>query len=399
MQRIMDSEEDCDDEDPLASYNPRKKLFSSTVCDLVLNTDESESSNEGKDKGYCVAMPEQLPFPTNTEEVEIIRTPSNSSGLLPKCMSASEARHAIVSASEWSVSSSSESDEDSEYDLSNPEAGMYYASIDDPSEHSDEDHSDEDKADVHKGKGKADVRKGKGKADVRKGKGKASYEHSDEDSSYEHSDEVSSDEHLVRRGKRGKQTKRKATKHTMKCTARKKQKPAEETLPCYAMDVNDSGYTNKFAFSPNRDAGIYLPPNSDTSERGLFELFFSDDMVAEICRCSDEYAQDMKDKKPYAYKHYKSMTKEDFYKLVGIIIHFGYRKIPQYRFAWRQKCLCHDPFVASVMSRNRFDSLLAFLHVVDKATEADLKKKKDKLAKVSATVVLHFTLWLIVAMV
>ena len=225
MQRIMDSEEDCDDEDPLASYNPRKQLFSSTVCDLVLNTDESESSDEGEDKGYCVAMPEQLPFPsiaTNMEEVEIIRTPSNSSGLLSKCMSASEARHAIVSASEWSVSSSSESDEDSEYDLSNPEAGMDYASIDDPSEHSDEDHSDEDKA---------DVRKGKGKADVRKGKGKASYEHSDEDSSYEHSDEVSSDEHLVRRGKRGKQTKRKATKHTMKCTARKKQKPAEEILP------------------------------------------------------------------------------------------------------------------------------------------------------------------------
>jgi len=50
------------------------------------------------------------------------------------------------------------------------------------------------------------------------------------------------------------------------------------------------------------------------------------------------------------------------------------------------------------MNHNKFDSLLAFLYVVDNATKADLKKKNDKLAKVSATVtvILHsglFLLW------
>jgi len=105
-------------------------------------------------------------------------------------------------------------------------------------------------------------------------------------------------------------------------------------------------------------------------------------VVEEICRCSNEYAEANKDKKPYAYKYYKSMTKEDFYKLVGLLVRFGYRKIPQYRLAWRCTSLCYDPFVVSVMSRNKFDSLLAFLHIVDQCTEEDLKKKSDKLAKV-----------------
>ena len=63
-------------------------------------------------------------------------------------------------------------------DLSNPEAGM--DCVDDSSKHSDK-HSDDE--------------------------GKASYDHSDEDSS----NEYSSDEFLFRRGK---QTKRKATKLT-----------------------------------------------------------------------------------------------------------------------------------------------------------------------------------------
>ena len=83
------------------------------------------------------------------------------------------------------------------------------------------------------------------------------------------------------------------------------------------------------------------------------------------------------------YKHYKSMSSEDFLKLVGLLIHFGYRKIPQYRFAWRHASLCYDPFVSATMSRNRFESLLSMLHIVDKTTEEDLKKKNDKLAKVS----------------
>ena len=105
-------------------------------------------------------------------------------------------------------------------------------------------------------------------------------------------------------------------------------------------------------------------------------------MVEYICKSSDEYAEIMKDKKPFMYKHYQSMSHDSFMKLLGILIHFGYRKIPQFRLAWSCQSLCYDPFIAATMARNKFESLLCFLHVVNKDTEEDLKKKKDKLAKV-----------------
>jgi len=79
---------------------------------------------------------------------------------------------------------------------------------------------------------------------------------------------------------------------------------------------------------------------------------------------------------------HKEIRREDFYKLVGIIIHLGYRRIPEYCFAWSPSSLCFDPFVAQVMSRNHFEGLLTFLYIVDRVTEEKLREDEDKLAKV-----------------
>ena len=49
---------------------------------------------------------------------------------------------------------------------------------------------------------------------------------------------------------------------------------------------------------------------------------------------------------------------------------------------WTPTSLCYDPLISKVFSRNKFESLLSFLHVVDEATEK-LKDKGDKLCKVS----------------
>ena len=106
-------------------------------------------------------------------------------------------------------------------------------------------------------------------------------------------------------------------------------------------------------------------------------------MIDNIYRCSDEYSELMKNKRPGMYKYYKGITQEDFLKLVGMIIYFGYRKIPQYRLAWKRTSLCYDPFISSSMSRNKFESLMSFLHLVDLATEEKLKSEGDKLAKVN----------------
>ena len=87
----------------------------------------------------------------------------------------------------------------------------------------------------------------------------------------------------------------------------------------------------------------------------------------------------MVDIKPVMFKYYKTKTEEDFYKPVAII---GCRRIPNYHLAWSQASLCYDQFVPSIMSRNRFERLMEFLHIVDSSTEQALVQSGDKLAKV-----------------
>ena len=64
------------------------------------------------------------------------------------------------------------------------------------------------------------------------------------------------------------------------------------------------------------------------------------------------------------YAYLQQMTPEKFYKFDGILLHLGYRKIPRPRLMWSPLSLCFDPVVSQVMSRNRFDSLFTFLHLM-----------------------------------
>ncbi|XP_011402734.1 PREDICTED: piggyBac transposable element-derived protein 3-like [Amphimedon queenslandica] len=75
------------------------------------------------------------------------------------------------------------------------------------------------------------------------------------------------------------------------------------------------------------------------------------------------------------------MVPDDFYAFIGIFIYLGYRKIPRYRLMWKLTSLCYDLVISEVFSRNRFESFLAFLHVVED-TEKKLIGFGDKLCKV-----------------
>ena len=138
-----------------------------------------------------------------------------------------------------------------------------------------------------------------------------------------------------------------------------------------------------FPFIPPRSVGVHLLADINPNcAESLFKLFFNDVVIQMICKASDEYAELHKDTKPVIYSYYKGMLSADLYKLIGIIVHLGYRKIPRYRLAWSPKSLCYDPIISQVMSRNLIDGLMSFLHVVERDTEATLKEAGDKLAKI-----------------
>jgi len=391
-----------DREEPLPIPSMPKSLFSYDVCDLLFeaNPEDDILLNEGylrdNSSSYASDMDiESLDLDSegarpltetteslcaNSEEmdqttIEHLGGPemvgSHEEGpSRPRIYTANEVRIFITS-SHSEESSSSSSDEDSVYDLSNPEVGAH-------------DSNGSELYDLA-----ADLDVGVQLDPVR-------------ESELSSNDEQNAASYVLAKEKANQKNKDKADPKTKKKADQKakekvdtkaekkkeeEQKKKEPPLPSYDIDVPDKVYGTKIPFTPTRSVGIHLPPNTtDKSPKGFFQLFFTEDIVADICRCSDEYAEDTKSKNPYLYKHYKSMSSEDFLKFVGLLIHFEYHKIPQYRLVWRRTSLCFDPFVAATMSRNRFDSLMSMLHVVDKATEQDLKKKGDKLAKVSLVV-------------
>ena len=157
----------------------------------------------------------------------------------------------------------------------------------------------------------------------------------------------------------------------------------EDTLPVTSIRVKTDRPKEVFPFTPAISPDFCLPDGTDTSDpKTLFKLFFGADIVQYICKASDEYAESLKDNRTVTYKYYKSMTPDDFLKVVGILIHFGYKEIPNYRLAWCQTSLYYDPFVVKTMSRNRFEGLMYFLYVVSQVDEQQFKDDKDKLAKV-----------------
>ena len=101
-----------------------------------------------------------------------------------------------------------------------------------------------------------------------------------------------------------------------------------------------------------------------------------------ICDASNEHAERNKNKYTRTYSYFRKMEPSDFYSLVGIIVHLCYRKIPRARLMWSPTSLCYDLLISKVMSRNKFDSLLTFLHLVEEDTEKTLRDDGDKLLKV-----------------
>jgi len=89
---------------------------------------------------------------------------------------------------------------------------------------------------------------------------------------------------------------------------------------------------NKFQFLPHRNVGIQLPPGTtETTPKGLFQLYFTDKVVDDICRCSNEYAEVMK---PGMYSTYKGINPEDF--LSSWNVNTFWVSKTSYKLAWRR---------------------------------------------------------------
>ena len=66
------------------------------------------------------------------------------------------------------------------------------------------------------------------------------------------------------------------------------------------------------------------------------------------------------------------MTSEDYYSLVGVFVHMGYRKIPHYQLIWKDISHCYDPLFSIVFSRKKFEGFPSFLNLVNEDKDKKL---------------------------
>ena len=114
-----------------------------------------------------------------------------------------------------------------------------------------------------------------------------------------------------------------------------KSKPSKGKTPVKKFQVhdlldvdNDVPKTHDF-----RAAGACLPSgfSVEPSPADLFQLFFDNKIVQKICDATNEYAERQKTKRPTMHRYFKNMIPGDFYALMRVFIHLGYRRIPRYR--------------------------------------------------------------------
>ena len=165
---------------------------------------------------------------------------------------------------------------------------------------------------------------------------------------------------------------------------RKANKGSGNNFEVHDLSEVDNGIRQYHDFQPSRSVGVQNVPSNfeELTPADLFKLYFDSAIVDVICSASNEYAERNKSNYPTMYAYFREMTPDNFYKVIGILIHLGYRKIPRPRLLWSPISLCFDPLVSQVLSRNKFESLLTFLHLVHEDTEKKLKEEGDKLHKV-----------------
>lgn len=147
---------------------------------------------------------------------------------------------------------------------------------------------------------------------------------------------------------------------------------------------SDEGRSQK-AFKPLRMPGLQTEPGSMNTRAHVakhyscamdfFKLFFTSQLVVQLCAFTNLYAQ-LNAKKSYAWV---DIDENEMYKFMALLIYMGFIKFPNIESYWSVSSLFHGSWARRLISsRDRFKSILCYLHVVDSLQE----QKDDRLHKV-----------------
>ena len=144
----------------------------------------------------------------------------------------------------------------------------------------------------------------------------------------------------------------------------------------------DSNFVSPDAFQPLRIPGPHLPDSvgDDTSELGLFRLFFDDSVLERLVTSTNDYADKNQSIKPNMYKRFKRhpLTPDEIMRYLGCLLLLSISSVRNYCSAWSKKSSQHLSHLPRLLTRDRFQAIGAFLHVVTAEEESSMSSHRLK---------------------
>lgn len=155
---------------------------------------------------------------------------------------------------------------------------------------------------------------------------------------------------------------------------RKRRKPPTDSELGWTLNIDA---TNKPAFSGHPGPNLNLDISADSTPLDIFSLFFTPEILSTIQTETNRYAsqqikkkqQEGSLKKKSIYALWKDVSLQEIKIFFAIVIHMSLVKKPQLRDYWSTLPILQSSYTTSLgMSRDRFLSILAMLHLNDNNT-------------------------------
>jgi hypothetical protein len=141
-----------------------------------------------------------------------------------------------------------------------------------------------------------------------------------------------------------------------------------------SITVEDTSHVEPPTFCPLRAPGQHLgglEDDDEAKELDIFSYFFTEELIDRLVLCTNLYADAKKDSKPTLYAKFKRhpLIQEEMMRYIGCLLILSISHARNYRHLWDRKSTQYLLSINTLMSRNRFEEISAFLHVVNPAEE------------------------------
>ena len=151
---------------------------------------------------------------------------------------------------------------------------------------------------------------------------------------------------------------------------------------CIPISTQDDGLAAQQEFQPLRTPGPHLPDSlpEEPSELDLFRLFVDDEVLQRLVTATNDYAEKNKENKPNMYERFRRhpLTTEEMMSYLGCLLLLSINSVRNYRQAWNESSSQYLVNLRRLLSRDRFEQISSFLHIVTKEEETQLSPHKLK---------------------